>query len=109
RSSVGWCHACRASWSTTASTPGAGSASFPASPRRASVSCIGSAMASKEEILRAVRAHRPPPADLPEVSGHGVTYPDRLRQFAALLESVGGRCVFAADRADVNRALAALQ
>jgi len=66
-------------------------------------------MASRDDILRAVRAHRPPPADLPELAGHGVTYPDRLRQFAELVEAVGGRCVLAADRAAVNRALAGLK
>ena len=66
-------------------------------------------MASRDDILRAVRAHRPPPADLPDVDERGVTYADRLRQFAALVEGVGGRCVFAAGLADVNRALAALE
>ncbi len=65
-------------------------------------------MASRDDILRAVRTHRPPPADLPDVGGQGITYLDRPRQFAELLEAVGGRCVFAADLAEVNRVLAAL-
>jgi L-lactate dehydrogenase complex protein LldG len=65
-------------------------------------------MASRDDILRAVRGHRPPPADLPDPSGRGHTYDDRPRQFAAVLESVGGRCVFAADLAALNQALAGL-
>ncbi len=65
-------------------------------------------MASRDDILRAVRSHLPPPADLPEIEARGVTYPDRPKQFAAMVEGVGGRCVFAADAAEINQTLAAL-
>jgi L-lactate dehydrogenase complex protein LldG len=64
-------------------------------------------MASRDDILRAVRSHLPPPADLPEIEARGIVYADRPKQFAAMVEAVGGRCVFAADLADVNRTLAA--
>lgn len=65
-------------------------------------------MASRDDILRAVRSHLPPPADLPEIGARGITYTDRPKQFAAMVEAVGGRCVFAADLAEVNRTLAAM-
>jgi L-lactate dehydrogenase complex protein LldG len=65
-------------------------------------------MASRDDILRAVRAHLPPPADLPEIEARGITYADRPKQFAAMVEMVGGRCVFAADRAEVNQTLATM-
>jgi L-lactate dehydrogenase complex protein LldG len=66
-------------------------------------------MASRDEILRAVRAHQPPPAELPDLAGQGVRYDDRRRQFAALLEAVGGRCLFVADPDELNRVLAGLK
>ena len=69
---------------------------------------IKNVMASRDDILRAVRSHLPPPADLPEIEARGVTYADRPKQFAAMVEAVGGRCVFAADIAEVNRVLAAM-
>jgi L-lactate dehydrogenase complex protein LldG len=64
---------------------------------------------SRDDILRAVRAPRVPPADLPDLAGRGVTYEDRPAQFAALVEAVGGRCFFVADLAELNRALAGLK
>ena len=54
-------------------------------------------MASRDDILHAVRTHLPPPADLPEIEARGIVYADRPKQFAAMVEAVGGRCVFAAD------------
>jgi L-lactate dehydrogenase complex protein LldG len=65
-------------------------------------------MPSRDDILRAVRRHQPPPAELPDPAQAGITYPDRQRQFAELLESVGGRCLFVADLAELNLELAAL-
>jgi L-lactate dehydrogenase complex protein LldG len=65
-------------------------------------------MASRDDILRAVRAHLPPQADLPEIEARGITYTDRPKQFAAMVEAVGGRCVFAADMAEVNGTLASM-
>jgi L-lactate dehydrogenase complex protein LldG len=66
-------------------------------------------MASRDDILRAVRAHRPPAEDLPTLDGHGIMYADRQRQFAGLLESVGGRCLFVADLGELNRSLATMK
>jgi L-lactate dehydrogenase complex protein LldG len=66
-------------------------------------------MASRDDILRAIRAHRPPAVELPDVAGQGVTYPDRRRQFAEVLQSVGGRCVFAVDLVEVDRTLSSLE
>lgn len=62
-------------------------------------------MASRDDILRAVRTHQPPPVELPALANQGIRYEDRPRQFAMLLESVGGRCRFVADVAELNRAL----
>jgi L-lactate dehydrogenase complex protein LldG len=66
-------------------------------------------MASRDDILRAVRAQTVPPAPLPELDGAWTTYTDRSRQFASVLEAVGGRCIFAADLGELNRELALLQ
>ena len=63
-------------------------------------------MASKEEILRAVRAHPQAPVELPDLAQAWVTYPDRKKQFALVLEAVGGRCVFVDDLDQLRRALA---
>ncbi|HBI41482.1 MAG TPA: hypothetical protein DDY78_01325 [Planctomycetales bacterium] len=65
-------------------------------------------MASRDDILRAVRTNLPPPADLPEIEARGIVYADLPKQFAAMVEAVGGRCVFAADLAEVNRTLTAM-
>jgi len=65
-------------------------------------------MATRDDVLRSIREHRPPPVALPEVGGQGITYTDRLQQFALQVEGVGGRCVLAADLDEVNRALAAM-
>jgi L-lactate dehydrogenase complex protein LldG len=66
-------------------------------------------MASRDDILRAIRRHQPPAAGLPDLAQRWITYPDRQRQFAELLESVGGRCVFVADLGALNQALATLE
>jgi L-lactate dehydrogenase complex protein LldG len=66
-------------------------------------------MASRDDILRAVRAARPAPAALPDVAGQGIRYDDRRQQFSTVLESVGGRCRFVADVAELNAALAELK
>jgi L-lactate dehydrogenase complex protein LldG len=65
-------------------------------------------MASRDDILRAVRASQPPAAKLPGLVQEWISYPDRRRQFAELVESVGGRCVFVDDVDGVNRELASL-
>jgi L-lactate dehydrogenase complex protein LldG len=65
-------------------------------------------MASRDDILRAVRCHQPPPTELPDLAQRWITYPERARQFAEMVEAVGGQCRFVADLAELNRALAAL-
>ncbi len=65
-------------------------------------------MASRDDILRAVRAHAVPPAELPELREAWISYSDRRRQFASVLESVGGRCVFVVDLGELNGELAKL-
>ena len=62
-------------------------------------------MASRDDILRAVRERHPPPTELPNLDRPWIAYPDRRRQFASLLESVGGRCHFVPDVDAVNREL----
>ena len=62
-------------------------------------------MPSKEKILALVRANKPAPAHLPPLDNAWTTYPDRYRQFAATLESIGGRCVAVENLDAINRAL----
>lgn len=62
-------------------------------------------MASRDDILKAVRARPLPAAELPSLDQGWITYPDRRRQFAAVLESVGGRCVFVPTIEAANRTL----
>jgi L-lactate dehydrogenase complex protein LldG len=66
-------------------------------------------MASRDDILRRLRAHQPPSVPLPDLEGRGVVYADRPRQFASLVEAVGGRCFFVADAAEADRVLAELK
>ncbi len=65
-------------------------------------------MASRDELLAALRRNAPPPLPRPALEGLGVRYADRLEQYAAALQSVGGTCVRAADRPAAHRALAEL-
>lgn len=65
-------------------------------------------MSSKDEILRAIRSHQPAAAELPENNADWITYPDREKQFASVLEFVGGRAVFVDSLDDLNRQLAEL-
>jgi L-lactate dehydrogenase complex protein LldG len=66
-------------------------------------------MASRDDILRRLRERQPPTVPLPDLEGRGVVYADRPRQFAALVEAVGGRCFFVADAAEADRVLAELK
>jgi L-lactate dehydrogenase complex protein LldG len=63
---------------------------------------------SKRTILDAIRRHAPPVAPLPELTREWIRYEDPRKQFAAVLESVGGRCVVVRDAHDANCELAAL-
>ncbi len=53
-------------------------------------------MASRTDILNAVRSRKLAPAELPSLAGDWITYNDRWRQFAETLQGVGGRCIEAA-------------
>jgi L-lactate dehydrogenase complex protein LldG len=61
---------------------------------------------SKQAILGLVRANKPESAALPKLDNAWVAYADRQRQFAAMIESVGGRCLLVANLDEINRALA---
>jgi L-lactate dehydrogenase complex protein LldG len=65
-------------------------------------------MESKQAILDSIRSHSLAAAPLPDLTGDWIRYEDSRRQFADVLESVGGRCVVAADEAHINCELAAL-
>lgn len=52
-----------------------------------------------------MRAQPRPPAEPPSLNQAWTSYADRRGQFAAVLEAVGGRAVFVADLAALNRAL----
>lgn len=62
-------------------------------------------MGSKQTILERVRAGKPAPAPLPSLDGNWITFADKQRQFAATIESVGGRCFFVESMEQLNRAL----
>lgn len=62
-------------------------------------------MTSKQTILNLVRANKPEPAELPKLDNTWITYADRCRQFAALIEAVGGRCFTVANPEELNRKL----
>lgn len=65
-------------------------------------------MTSKEAILAAVRKHPLPPQPLPELNQSWIEYSDRLKQFAELVASVGGSCLFVEGGEAINAALAEL-
>jgi L-lactate dehydrogenase complex protein LldG len=64
-------------------------------------------MTSKQEILSNIRQHTVPPAELPDLKRGWISYPDKPRQFADLVHSVGGRCVVVPDLATAHADLAA--
>lgn len=59
-------------------------------------------MESKQHILSALRRSRPPAVELPALEDAWIAYPDRKAQFAAMLESVGGRVVRVDSAAAIN-------
>ncbi len=65
-------------------------------------------MASRDEILSALRHNAPPECPLPDLSHLGVKFADPVQQYAEALKSVGGTCLRAPDRAAAHRALAEL-
>ena len=63
---------------------------------------------SKETILRALRGTKLEPVDLPDLDQAWVRYDDPVKQFAEVLQAVGGRCVRAAGLQEVNEELGRL-
>lgn len=57
---------------------------------------------SREEILAAVRSVRPPECQLPSLDNDWIVYPDRVKQFSNVLQSIGGECF------QVSNAIAAM-
>lgn len=62
-------------------------------------------MSSRAEILKNVRRHLPQAAELPALDGAWISYPDREKQFAEALASVGGQCVAVETAAEADAAL----
>lgn len=65
-------------------------------------------MASRDDILAALRNNAPPPAAAPDLAGLGVAFADPLAQLAQSAVAVGGACVRVADLAAADAAVAAL-
>jgi len=65
-------------------------------------------VASRDDILAALRKHAPPPVAAPSLDGLGVAFADPLDQLAKAMASVGGACVRVADIAAAAAAVAAL-
>ena len=63
-------------------------------------------MSDRDRILKKLRAHTPPPQELPSLAQPWITYADRSRQFAEALQSVGGRCLFVPSREAIPALLA---
>lgn len=57
------------------------------------------------EILAAVRSSTQAETPLPSLDKNWIRYPNRLAQFASVLESVGGTCIHATDAAAANARL----
>jgi len=58
-------------------------------------------MSSRQSILAAIRAAGAPEAAAPDLNQTWITYADKPRAFAEVLTSVGGKCVFVADRSEI--------
>jgi L-lactate dehydrogenase complex protein LldG len=60
-------------------------------------------MESKQAILRAIRQNLPPEVEHPTLDdGHWTWYEDRVKQFAEILEAVGGRCLVVKSEDELN-------
>jgi L-lactate dehydrogenase complex protein LldG len=62
-------------------------------------------MASRDEILAAIRKHQPASSELPALNGQWITYPDRLAQFSGTILAIGGGFIRAASAAEADRQL----
>ncbi|HEU4728288.1 MAG TPA: LUD domain-containing protein [Kofleriaceae bacterium] len=65
-------------------------------------------MASRDDILAALRRNAPPPAELPDLAGLGARFADPLAQLAQAVSGVGGACVRVADLAAAHAAVTGL-
>jgi len=65
-------------------------------------------VASRDDILAALRRTAPPPVAAPSLAGLGVAFADPLAQLAQSMTTVGGACVRVADTAAAAAAVAAL-
>lgn len=63
-------------------------------------------MSSKQAILAAIRKAGAPEAASPDLNRDWITFDDKPRAFAEVLTSVGGQCVFVADRSEIAARLA---
>jgi L-lactate dehydrogenase complex protein LldG len=62
-------------------------------------------MSSRNEILGRIRKRLPQSTPLPDHSGPWITFPDREKQFADVLTSVGGHSRAISDAAELDSAL----
>jgi L-lactate dehydrogenase complex protein LldG len=60
---------------------------------------------ARKEILAAVRRHQPAESELPSLDQTWITYPDRIAQFAEVLQSIGGRFYRVTSAAEANQRL----
>jgi L-lactate dehydrogenase complex protein LldG len=65
-------------------------------------------VASRDDILAALRRNAPPPAAAPDLTGLGVAFADPVEQLARSVVAVGGACTRVADLAAAAAAVAAL-
>lgn len=65
-------------------------------------------MASRDDILAALRRNAPPAAPAPDLAGLGVAFADPIAQLADAVVAVGGACVRVPDLAAAAAAVAAL-
>src|SRR3569623_1545413 len=61
---------------------------------------------ARRDILSAIRRQSVPAAEIPDLKGEWITYPDRLKQFSESLAFVGGQCIRVRDDAEINAQLA---
>ncbi len=66
-------------------------------------------MSSRDDMLRAIRAHALPDAPLPKTTALGVRYDDPTAQFVKLVEAVGGAVLHARDAADADAQIRQLE
>lgn len=59
----------------------------------------------KEDLFATLRGNTYVQYDMPEMAIGGITYPDRLRQFVEMTESVGGHVLELGEGEDLNDAV----